>query len=263
MVGAISTLLTSGTSTERRRALAKKATDLDLLADRLPSRKEFPNVPRGANLMNSPGIKLAYRLPIQHSPGWKLLIVGVFALLWNVLVGLLIWLHWTGEADWYLTSLTLPFAALGIASIVFFLYLMLSATAIGPTSLEISSLPIYPQETLSVFLTQAGRLSVKELTVTLVCEEEATFRQGTDTRTERRRVHQQEVFSKKSFDIEPSAPYECESELSFPSNGMHSFQSDHNAVHWKFVVAGNFEKWPKIERNFPIVVFPVKIQNPT
>ena len=257
--GLSGTILMTGTSIERRRALAKKATNIDLLARQFRSLKEFPQVPRAEDLTNSPGIKLDYRLPMERSPGWRLLVVGVFALLWNGLVGFLVWLHFEGNTDWYLTGLTIPFAAFGVAVVVFFFYLILLATAIGPTSMEISTLPIVPGAKIRLFLTQAGRLSVRHLTVTLVCEEEASFRQGTDTRVERCRVYEREIFSKANFEILPEAPFEFECELDFPDRVMHSFQSDHNAVHWRLSVSGEFEKWPGSERNFPIIVYPAKL----
>jgi hypothetical protein len=94
----------------------------------------------------------------------------------------------------------------------------------------------------------------------LVCDEEATYRQGTDTRTERRRVRQQVVFSAKDFEIYPEMPYEHECDLEFPDDVMHSFQSDHNAVQWRLVVHGVVDKWSDYERVFPIVVYPAMSQ---
>ena len=41
-----------------------------------------------------------------------------------------------------------------------------------------------------------------------------------------------------------------------PRNMMHSFHSDHNAVHWKLVVKGDVAVGPDYERNFPVVVHP-------
>ena len=34
--------------------------------------RDFPNVPRDANLTNSPGVRLTYRLPGLESPAWSL-----------------------------------------------------------------------------------------------------------------------------------------------------------------------------------------------
>lgn len=260
-VGFVYTLLLVGTTTERRRALAKRASNIDLLAETLPSARGLPNVPRDVNLTNSPGIKLAYRLPITRSPSWQLLVVGVFSLIWNGMVGVLIVLavgkHLTGDPDWYLTTMVVPFLAIGVTSLYRGLRLLLLTTAIGPTSLEISDHPIYPGRRYQIYLTQAGRLRVKSLKVLLVCDEEATYRQGTDTRTERRRVFEQSIFQNRDFEILPGIPYEHECELEFPSDVMHSFQSDHNAVQWRLVVCGVVEKWSKYERIFPIIVFPV------
>jgi len=264
--GFVYSLLLLGTTAERRRALAKRATDLDLLAEAMPSPRDFPSVPRDVNLTNSPGIKLAYRLPITRSPGWQLLLVGSFSLLWNGMVSVLIVLavgkHLADKPDWYLTALVVPFLAIGIAALYSWFRLLLLATAIGPTSLEISDHPIYPGQHYRVYLTQAGRLRVESLTITLVCYEEATYRQGTDTRTERRRVYEQVVFSRENFEILPEIPYEHEFDLQFPTGVMHSFQSDHNAVQWRLIIRGTVEKWSNYERVFPLVVYPAPCLRP-
>jgi hypothetical protein len=265
LVGSIYSVVLLGTSAERRRALAKRATDIDLLTDRLSSPRDFPNVPRDQNLTNSPGIRLAYRLPITQSPGLRLLMSGVFTVLWNGMVAILAWIaardYLAGHPDWYLVALAVPFGLIGLAAIVHFSMQLLLATAIGPTSVELSRQPMYPGQSYHLFLSQAGRLSVRSLTVTLVCVEEATYRQGTDTRTERRRVHQEQLFRKENFQIEPSAPFEHESILQFPGRVMHSFQSDHNAVHWMIVVEGVVEKWSNFERKFPLLVYPLQLPN--
>lgn len=260
--GTVYTILMVGTTAERRRAFAKRATDIDLLAETLPSPKDFPNVPRDVNFRNSPGIKLSYRLPLTSSPSWRLLVIGVFSLVWNGMVSILIVIairkHLSIDIppDWYLNTLIIPFAGIGIASLYFLARQLVLATAIGPTSLEISDHPIRPGQNYRVYLTQAGRLSVKSLALSLHCYEEATYRQGTDTRTERRRIHEQTIFLHEDFEIMPSKPYEYESDLKFPERIMHSFQSEHNAVQWRLVIRGEVDKWPTFERVFPLVVFP-------
>lgn len=262
IIGFVQTLLLVGTTAERRRAFAKRAADIDLLADTLPSPRDYPNVPRDVNLTNSPGIKLAYRLPITQSPGWQLLMVGVFSLLWNGMVSILLVLAlrnlMAGRPDWYLMALIVPFAAIGIISVYYGGRLLLLTTAIGPTSLEISDHPMYPGEDYRVYLTQAGRLRVRSLSVTLLCQEEATYRQGTDTRTERRVVYEQAVFAREHFEILPGIPYEEEIDLCFPPEVMHSFQADHNAVQWRLVVRATVDRWSSFERTFPLVVYPAK-----
>jgi hypothetical protein len=90
----------------------------------------------------------------------------------------------------------------------------------------------------------------------LVCQEEATYRQGTDIRTETRIVHEQRIFQGESIRIDPGAPLELRETLRVPEDAMHSFQSSYNAVHWTLVVKGQPESWPAFERSFPVIVHP-------
>ena len=115
---------------------------------------------------------------------------------------------------------------------------------------------MYPGKTYDLYLTQAGRLTIHSLDLSLVCEEEATYRQGTDIRSERCRVFCQQVFAKEDFKIEPGHAFECQVQLVVPSNVMHSFQAKHNAVHWMLVARGHAKSWPVFERSFPLVVYP-------
>jgi hypothetical protein len=261
-VGLIYDILQVGTSAERRSALAKKASSIDLLSDAFPSAKDFPTIPRDENLRNSPGVTLAYRLPIARSPAWKLVAAALFCLTWNGLVSVITVLtvnsHLRGESNWFLTLFALPFAAVGIWAVVVFLRQLLITTGIGPTSLEVSDHPLYPGQRYDVYVTQAGRLTVKSLRVLLVCDEEATYRQGTDVRTENRRVHQQQMFCREGFQIAPGIPFEHQFEMVMPDDLMHSFQSNHNAIHWKMIVSGEAAGWPAYVRDFPIIVYPDK-----
>jgi hypothetical protein len=97
---------------------------------------------------------------------------------------------------------------------------------------------------------------MRSLELLLVCEEEATFRQGTDIRTERCCVFRETVFSEEQFRIEPSKAFERECELRVPERVMHSFRAKHNAVHWMLVARGQAQSWPAFERSFPVVIYP-------
>ena len=258
--GVILPVLQAGTSIERRASLAKRAADIELIGDAMPSPKEFPNVPHDANLTNSPGITLEYRLPIADSPVWKLVAAALLCLLWNgpvaVFVVLVVDRYGSGRPDWFLTLFIIPFVAVGLWLIRYFLRQLLVTTGIGPTSMEISDHPLYPGGEYEIFLTQSGRLSVNSLEVLLVCEEEAVYRQGTDVRTDTRRVHQQRIVRRQGIEIKPAKAFEHRCAFQMPRDMMHSFHSDHNAVHWKLVVKGDVAVWPDYERNFPIVVHP-------
>ena len=94
------------------------------------------------------------------------------------------------------------------------------------------------------------------LTLSLVCEEEATYRQGTDTRTESQQVVAQELFRLENFEIPPGVPFDHEFAFRVPPSAMHSFKSSHNRVHWTLLVESEMNGWPDFKRAFPVIVYP-------
>ena len=62
----IYTLVHWNSSAERRSLAEQRAAQVDLFEGPVDER-EFPTVPADANLTNSPGTTLAYRLPIDHA----------------------------------------------------------------------------------------------------------------------------------------------------------------------------------------------------
>jgi hypothetical protein len=228
--------------------------------DQTPRPKNYPTVPPYDGLTNSPGIELAFRLPPAESPGWQLLAMTIFTLLWNgVACVLLVWAtrsHVARQPEWFLTIFMLPFLAVSFWSIRHLLRLIWIHTGMGLTTLEISDHPLIPGRQYQVVLAQHGHIEVKLLEVWLVCEEEATYRQGTDIRTEVRQVRREQLASHTNFRIEPVAPFQTVIEAPIPADAMHSFHSPHNTVSWKLLVRGEVAHWPPFERGFPVVVFP-------
>jgi hypothetical protein len=258
--GVVYTVLQVGTSAERRSALAKRAANIDLTGGPPSPEHAFPGIPRDANLTNSPGVRLAYRLPVTHAGAWVLIAASAFCLVWNGIAAALITIavksHVHGSPDWFLTAFVVPFLSIGIWAAYYFIQQMLLHTGIGLTSLEISDHPLKPRHTYDLFLSQAGRMKLSTLELFLVCDEQATYHQGTDIRSEVCRVYSQLVFSDKEIRIEPGRVFERELELQVPTGIMHSFQANHNSVHWKLLVRGSTRRWPAIERSFPVVVYP-------
>ena len=221
--------------------------------------REFPSVPEDANQTNSPGTTLAYRLPIATNSGWTLFAAAAACLSWNAIVTAFVIMVASsfarGEPDWTLALLVIPFLAGGIWLAVFLARQIFRMTGMGPTRIEISAHPLEPGRPYEVFLSQAGRLAMKSLEVWLVCDEKATYHQGTDTRTETRRVFQRRSFVRDNFEIQ-GLPFESRCQFQIPPGAMHSFQAPHNEVNWKLIVKGSVVGWPDYERVFPIVVNP-------
>jgi hypothetical protein len=161
-----------------------------------------------------------------------------------------------GTPDWTLTALAIPFAIAGIGLVVYLIRQVLITTGVGPTRIEISAHPLAPGQGYDIFLSQAGRLAMNSLEVWLACDEKATYRQGTDTRTETRRVYEQRCFVREGFAIHQGLPFESRCQIRVPEDAMHSFHANHNEVIWRLIVKGKVVGWRDYERVFQIVVKP-------
>ena len=138
----------------------------------------------------------------------------------------------------------------------FFLRQWRLVRGVGPTVVEVSAFPLVAGEPARLYLSQSGPLQVQFLRVTLVCEESATYRQGTDTRTEKRCVFRGDVHRAARFAIDRDRPYEGRFDLEVPRTAMHSFRAAHNEVLWRLVVEAELEGLPAYRQEYPLVVRP-------
>jgi hypothetical protein len=112
-------------------------------------------------------------------------------------------------------------------------------------------------ETLSLrwaFTGQSNRLH--HLRIVLEGREEATYRRGTDTYTDR------QVFATLGV-VDSTADWEIPrgaTEVSIPEDTMHSFDGSSNKIVWEVKVAGAIDRWPDVEQSFPITVRPLRIE---
>ena len=252
-----------GKSDEHRAASMGLPKLLDTMGQAAQDAPGHPGVPTCENLVNSPGTILRYRLPLESAENWTLIGFGLFALLWNAFVlvlavgaGLDLL---SGKTDWILLMVLVPFVAVGIGGIVVFVWTFVLATAVGPTQLEISDHPLVPGGSYDVLLGQAGTGRFRTLEVFLEVEELATFRQGTDTRTERLVVWRERVKEWHDVELAPGGRFESHFMIDIPADAMHSFVSKHNSVHWRIVLRGLSESRPAFTRIFPLVVFPLSV----
>jgi hypothetical protein len=255
-----SRILGVGASSERRAALTARAEDLEVAGTKPLPKSALPSVPVPPGMTDSPGVRLAYRLPEIDSPIRALGASAVLAITWNGL-----WLVCVvaavesiarREPRWMLMGLLVPLGGVGWWAFRSFLMHVRRHAGLGPTIVEISALPLVPGTQYQIYLSQLGRLRLKSLSVALVCEEEATFRQGTDVRVERQPVLEHSVWSGQRLVVDPGEPFEQEFPVVVPAGAMHSFQSPHNAVRWTVVVRGESRRWPSFCRTFPVVVHP-------
>jgi len=262
--GLIRLVWESAASSERRAVVVQRATDWELpVGQQKSARLALPAVPPLDVVTDSPGVRLAYRLPIDAASGWVSFTMAAVCLAWNTLVVVfvvqIVRQHAEGRPNWLLTWLMLPFVLAGLWTLAALVRQLLLNIAVGTTRLEVSQHPCYAGGTFQGFVSQTGRLHVRWFQVQLVCEEQAVYQQGTDTRRDASRVYRATAFSQRKFDIKPQQAFEASFDFTIPASAMHSFVSAHNAVIWTLAVRGRMTRWGDFERRFPIYVYPVRV----
>jgi len=252
-------LLSIGASDERRKVFAKAAT-IDLPAADRGEMPPLPAVPQGRSVTESPGVRLAYRLASEGSIARRPVAIAALALLWNaawfVLLAVVVSGFLSSHPRWILAFLLIPFAAIGVWAFRYFLDALRQTAGVGATIVEISSHPLHPGRSCDLYVAQAGRLSLRRLRVELICEEETTYRQGTDIRIDRHVALTKILCAERDLRIDPHRPWEQELQIDLPADAMHSFRSAHNAVCWRISVCGDSRPWPSFCLNFPVFVHP-------
>lgn len=260
-IGIIHTLFGWGKSVERQSARKRNGVERDHFGTHGEGDRRCPCVPAGADLTNSPGTNLRYRLPIRSSPGWRLFGILAACVVFNGIVMTFsvgtVRGHLAGKPDWLSTVFLAPVVLIGLGLIVYFLWQLLVAAGIGATRLEISEHPLHPGGRYNAFLTQSGKLDMNSLRVSLICTETARYRQGTNTRTETRKVFKREFFLREGFAINSRMPFETEIEFDVPDAAMHSFKAKNNEIVWALAIEGDVSGWPDFSRTFTIIVRPI------
>ncbi len=269
-MGLVTLVWVNVASNERRAAAVRRAADWELAGgQKKPARHALPTVPPIDAVIDSPGVRLAHRLPIDAASGLVSFTMAAVCLAWNTLVAMFVVevarLHLQGPPTtkvWLLTWLMVPFVLAGVWTLVALARQVVLDIIIGTTRLEVSQHPFYPGGTFRALVSQTGRLHVRWFQVQLVCEEQAVYQQGTDTRRATCLVHRATAFNQRKFDIRPQQAFEAEFDVALPDSAMHSFVSPHNAIVWTLVVRGRMARWGEFERRFPVYVYPAGVRQP-
>jgi len=250
-----------GLTDERRSARSRSINGDSKKGSRASWNKDYPELPYSLTATESPGVYQRYRLASEGLPVYKILISSTaLAVLWNgaslmlfavVLNGFL-----NGAPRWIISFCLVPSGLIGLWSFSNFLKNLGRSAGLGSTIIEIDDYPIFPGTEYNLFVRQSGRMSLRRFRIQLVCEEETSYRQGTDLRVDRYSAFEQVIYSERNLTIDPRYPLERQVKFKLPSIAIHSFRSVHNSINWKLVVSGESRPWPSFCRNFPVVVFP-------
>jgi hypothetical protein len=221
-----------------------------------------PDVPVGSEvqgrdaLATAAGLHGRVILAPRFSAKTRFIGMTVIAVFWNGVISIFAagitngFRH--GDPSWLGLLFLLPFVAVGLGLIGVAAYQFLAMFNPRPTlALSSSIIPLGTAAQLTwSFSGRTGRIS--EFVVTLRGVEEARYRKGTSTYTDRNTFYEMELYK-------TSDPNEIASgQVGFvvPQDTMHSFEAENNRILWNLDVRGSIKHWPDVKESFKITVTP-------
>ena len=197
-----------------------------------------------------PGTTGEVELKQATPPGCAFAFLAVFALIWNGVVWVFM-LNMKGEG-WGSRLFLSIFVLAGLAMIAAAIYQFLALFNPRPV-LTVSAAAVPLGGTLDVRWRFTGNVRrLVNLTVSLMAREEATYRRGTTTSTDK------SVFvNTVVFDTADRAAMSGGSvKVEVPRDLIHTFTARNNKVTWMLRMHGDIPKWPDVDAEFPITVLP-------
>lgn len=177
--------------------------------------------------------------------------VGLFALLWNTFIGIFANNAFIGR-QWFSLLFMLPFLIAGIFLIGATVYSLLKL--FNPTvELAISEGAVPLGDSLDVAWELKGRVSrIRELVISAVGEEQATYTRGTDTKTDKNVFQSIEIARTSAVaDMQFGT-----ATVVIPLETMHSHFGERNKIVWKLIVQGEIPFFPNVYEEFEFRVIP-------
>jgi hypothetical protein len=181
----------------------------------------------------------------------------IFAIIWNAIIGVFVYLLTVRDphAPFFAKLIVgiLGLCGLGLIWAVFHQFLALFNPTVRLTA---SGQAIRLGSPLRLEWMVEGRAAkLHRLRITLEGREEATYRRGTDTHTDRN------IFSRfVLLDTDEQARIATGDEtFTVPANTMHSFEGRNNKVLWRLHVAGEIPRWPDLDDEYPMTILPQEL----
>lgn len=199
--------------------------------------------------------------PVELKARWprfgKLVASLLVAAFWNGIVSVFVWQviqSWQkGRPEWFLTIFMIPFVLVGLGLLGWVGHSFLGL--FNPTVRLVVNTPAVPLGgALGISWEIHGRIHVIDrLRIYLEGREEATYKRGTRTHTDR------QVFA--TFDLASITSRtdmrSGRARITVPASTMHSFTASHNKITWTLHVHGDIARWPDIKEEFPVTLLPL------
>lgn len=178
------------------------------------------------------------------------------ALFWNGIVSVFLFhvvQEWRrGRRPVFLTLFLTPFVLVGAALLAGIVREVLRL--FNPRfELEPPSEPLMPGSEVELEFHVVGNVRrLTDLRIWLTAREEATYRRGTNSYTDRNEFLKRRLFETKS----PRKMETGKITLAIPADAMHSFTASSNKVVWSLKVEGAIPRWPDLSEEFVVTVVP-------
>lgn len=183
----------------------------------------------------------------------KFLGMTVVAVFWNGIVAVFlsqVVKGWRGgQHPWGLTLFLVPFVLVGLLMIagVFSTFLATFNPRVRVTASR-RAIPLGGAATLEWKFTGAA-WRIQRVEIVAEGREEATYRRGTDTHTDRERFATIPVYAGAGVTAGTAT-------LTIPEETMHSFAAPNNRIVWTLKLRGEIPNWPDVSQDFDLDVRP-------
>lgn len=193
----------------------------------------------------------------SHTRVVKVVGAIVVALFWNGIVSIFLFAvvipgFQKGQVEWFATIFLVPFVLVGLGLIGVVFYTLLAF--FNPVlHLELDDSHLTTGESCTATWRFTGRAErIEELTIELEGREAATYRRGTNSVTDHHTFFSEKLLSTRH----PGTLARGSVELRIPERTMPTFESSNNKIEWRLVVHGDIPKWPDVNEEFPVTVYP-------
>lgn len=192
-------------------------------------------------------------------PGNKRLMAVIgsifIALFWNGIVSVFlfqVYKSWSsGSQDWFLTLFMIPFTLVGIGLIIHIFYRILALFNPKPMVMLSPGYLTIGQSADLAWKIPSGGHKMNRFTVTLIGDEEAEYKRGTNTSKDTSCFYEEVLVDETT--LRNSA--QGVAQVTLPKEGVvPSWQGKHNAIHWKLIITGEIPKFPDLTEKYDITV---------
>lgn len=262
-IGLVRTFVSTQSSPERRSAHETSGLDFSQFEPGNPRPTIASGLPPVEKIDDSPGVEQLHRLPIDGAGGWRVAGMATLCGVWNLLVALFVYQI---GVDYLSVGIRIAMAVLIAGPLAYVGWRMTLSTwqdagASGSTTrIEVDRHPLVCGETAKATLLQYGPRRLRGLVVSLICEEIATYRQGTDSRTAVVETFRKQLAHERRLDVAVDETIRIDFEIRTPAAGPHSFVSPNNEVRWMVEVVATTQSRGELHQRFPLCVYPTALR---